>query len=119
MRFEKRPLAEFEALISQGSTLITYNLLLCSIAIQQAPKAATVALVVKRDAHDVVRGQYDNLAAYRRGKGGPASFSGVVATVFGATGFLGRYVVNRLGKILLVFFFIKILSKMHTCANFC
>jgi len=58
-----------------------------------------VTVVVKRDFQEVVQGHHDNLTAYKRGRGGAASFSGVVATVFGATGFLGTYVVSRLGML--------------------
>lgn len=42
---------------------------------------------------------YTNLSSYKRGTGGRSSFNGIVATVFGCTGFIGRYVCNKLGKI--------------------
>lgn len=40
-----------------------------------------------------------NLASLKRGTGGRSSFNGTVVTVFGCTGFVGRYVANKFGKI--------------------
>ncbi|ODM92538.1 NADH dehydrogenase [ubiquinone] 1 alpha subcomplex subunit 9, mitochondrial [Orchesella cincta] len=34
----------------------------------------------------------------KRGTGGRSSFNGIVATVFGVSGFVGKYVANKLGK---------------------
>ena len=66
---------------------------------QQVPPIVGCAYVNSRhESTAVYKGQSTNLAAYRRGRGGRASFSGIVATVFGASGFLGQSVVNRLGK---------------------
>ena len=39
-----------------------------------------------------------NISSLKRGTGGRSSFNGIVATVFGSSGFLGRYVCNKLGK---------------------
>ncbi|KAI3380362.1 hypothetical protein SNEBB_003326 [Seison nebaliae] len=41
---------------------------------------------------------FTNLASYESGEGGRSSFNGRVATVFGATGFAGKYIVSRLLK---------------------
>lgn len=38
------------------------------------------------------------LTDMRRGGGGRSSFSGIVATIFGAQGFIGSATVNRLGR---------------------
>lgn len=40
-----------------------------------------------------------NLGTMKRGTGGRSSFNGMVVTVFGCTGFVGRYVANKFGKI--------------------
>lgn len=40
-----------------------------------------------------------NLGELKRGTGGRSSFNGMVVTVFGCTGFVGRYVANKFGKI--------------------
>jgi len=47
----------------------------------------------------VSSGRQPNIANLKRGTGYRASFSGMVATVFGSSGCVGRGVVNRFGKI--------------------
>ena len=38
------------------------------------------------------------LASHKRGAGGRSSYSGITCTVFGSSGFVGRYVVNHLAR---------------------
>ncbi|KAJ8867340.1 hypothetical protein PR048_031141, partial [Dryococelus australis] len=61
--------------------------------------AASVACLHASYSTDIQPLRKPSLAALKRGTGGRSSFNGIVATVFGSSGFLGRYVCNRLGKI--------------------
>lgn len=65
----------------------------------QVGAAASVTYLHASYSTDVKAIKNPSLSALKRGTGGRSSFNGIVATVFGATGFVGRYVCNRLGKI--------------------
>ncbi|XP_046747656.1 NADH dehydrogenase [ubiquinone] 1 alpha subcomplex subunit 9, mitochondrial [Diprion similis] len=69
------------------------------IAKRQTVRSASVAVQIcyYSDSPRVIKN--DNPASFKRGTGGRSSFNGVVCTVFGCSGFLGRYVCNKLGKI--------------------
>ncbi|XP_072941728.1 NADH dehydrogenase [ubiquinone] 1 alpha subcomplex subunit 9, mitochondrial [Epargyreus clarus] len=67
------------------------------LALKSIPKNGVFGVVYIKSAQ--YSSDKPNIAAYKRGTGGRSSFNGVVATVFGCTGFVGRYVCNKLGKI--------------------
>ncbi|EXX58721.1 putative NADH2 dehydrogenase 40K chain [Rhizophagus irregularis DAOM 181602=DAOM 197198] len=52
----------------------------------------------KRFAHDLVVRKTTGKPIIKYGPGGRSSVSGHIATVFGSTGFLGRYLVSKLAK---------------------
>jgi len=65
----------------------------------QVGAAASITYFHAAYSTDVKTIKNPSLSALKRGTGGRSSFNGLVATVFGSTGFVGRYVCNRLGKI--------------------
>ncbi|KAL3061934.1 hypothetical protein OYC64_009952 [Pagothenia borchgrevinki] len=75
------------ALVSRPAGVLPRIASGCSPAVLSA---ASVTSVQQRKLHHAV---------LPKGKGGRSSSSGIAATVFGASGFLGRYLVNRLGRI--------------------
>jgi NADH dehydrogenase (ubiquinone) 1 alpha subcomplex subunit 9 len=61
---------------------------------------AQSATVVRRVVNIQTRGVRSHIAPFKNGAFGPggrSSNSGITATVFGATGFTGRYLMNELG----------------------
>ncbi|KAL6428298.1 hypothetical protein ACFW04_008536 [Cataglyphis niger] len=66
---------------------------------KQTTCTAVVALQTNHYSSDPRIIKHPTTASLKRGTGGRSSFNGLVCTVFGSTGFVGRYVCNRLGKI--------------------
>lgn len=66
---------------------------------KQTTCAAVIALQTKHYSSEPQIIKHPTAASLKRGTGGRSSFNGLVCTVFGSTGFVGRYVCNRLGKI--------------------
>ncbi|KAG2187895.1 hypothetical protein INT44_000645 [Umbelopsis vinacea] len=67
-------------------------------ACANAIKASASSLEQKRNLHDLMLRKKTGQPFTRQGAGGRSTSNGHVATVFGCTGFLGRYVVNRLAQ---------------------
>ncbi|KAG0327739.1 hypothetical protein BG004_002705 [Podila humilis] len=61
-------------------------------------KQTVANLVQKRFSHDLIVSPKTGRTILRTGGGGRSSSNGHVITVFGCTGFLGRYLINRLAR---------------------
>ncbi|KAG0789356.1 hypothetical protein G6F22_006733 [Rhizopus arrhizus] len=76
--------------------------MLTPIAVKQIGRSNVIAKVATvsqtRSVHDLTFRKKTEQPMIRYGLGGRSSTNGHIATVFGCTGFLGRYVVNRLAQ---------------------
>ncbi|GAA5804573.1 hypothetical protein EDC94DRAFT_624977 [Helicostylum pulchrum] len=76
--------------------------MLASVALKQVGRPQVLAKVTTatqtRNIHDLTFTKKHGQPLIRQGLGGRSSTNGHIATVFGCTGFLGRYVVNKLAQ---------------------
>ncbi|KAF9995473.1 hypothetical protein BGZ80_004798 [Entomortierella chlamydospora] len=72
--------------------------MIAGINLAKQSKQAAVSLAQKRFAHDLIVSPKTGRTIIKTGAGGRSSSNGHVVTVFGCTGFLGRYLVNRLAR---------------------
>ncbi|KAG0053953.1 hypothetical protein BGZ83_000097 [Gryganskiella cystojenkinii] len=71
---------------------------LISLCPSTESKQTVAGLVQKRFSHDLIVSPKTGRTIIKTGGGGRSSSNGHVITVFGCTGFLGRYLVNRLAR---------------------
>ncbi|KAI7825148.1 hypothetical protein BC939DRAFT_448862 [Gamsiella multidivaricata] len=72
--------------------------MIAGINLAKQSKQAVAGLAQKRFAHDLIVSPKTGRTIIRTGGGGRSSSNGHVITVFGCTGFLGRYLINRLAR---------------------
>jgi len=101
------------------TTAVLLRLIFLYILEHQVGAAATITCLHATYSTDVRTIKNPSLSALKRGTGGRSSFNGIVATVFGASGFVGRYVCNRLGKIGTQVMFMKTGSFIISCSCAC
>ncbi|KAH6569704.1 hypothetical protein BASA50_009699 [Batrachochytrium salamandrivorans] len=85
-------------ILLRTSTLIRPGAASTAVTAVAAAFPAHARFSQMRFTHDIIKREKTGKVSVSLGPGGRSSSSAQTATVFGATGFLGRYVVNNLGK---------------------